>query len=141
MLEHEGDMSLSGLHFVDEHPIIYWNLVWYFKRINLPSHLPGLILDNLERKDGKTESLYDYRNVFVHCCWDNEKLHDDMHKPLYRQWIESGNYITGLNYEPILTLCLLCSCFTVDASSRLGYRGAECFAKRYQANFEQHQMQ
>lgn len=30
--------------FLNQHPIIFWNLVWYFRRLDLPSHLPGLIL-------------------------------------------------------------------------------------------------
>lgn len=30
--------------FLSQHPIIFWNLVWYFRRLDLPSHLPGLIL-------------------------------------------------------------------------------------------------
>ena len=44
VLEHEGDMCLLQSSFVDAHPIIYWNLIWYFERTNLPSHLPGLAL-------------------------------------------------------------------------------------------------
>lgn len=47
VLEHEGDLCLSNTKFIDEHPIIYWNLIWFFKRINLPSHLPGLALQSL----------------------------------------------------------------------------------------------
>jgi len=44
VLNNEGDLSLAKPEFVDEHPIIYWNLIWFFKRINLPSHLQGLCL-------------------------------------------------------------------------------------------------
>lgn len=44
VLTNEGDLSLAKPDFVDEHPIIYWNLIWYFKRINLPTHLQGLCL-------------------------------------------------------------------------------------------------
>lgn len=44
VLNSEGDFCLSRPEFVDEHPIIYWNLIWYFKRVNLPSHLQGLCL-------------------------------------------------------------------------------------------------
>lgn len=29
ILAEEGDMSLRKSSFIDEHPIIYWNLVWY----------------------------------------------------------------------------------------------------------------
>lgn len=30
--------------FLSQHPIIFWNLLCYFRRLDLPSHLPGLIL-------------------------------------------------------------------------------------------------
>lgn len=46
ILMQEGDLSLAEAKFVDEHPIIYWNLVWTFDRINVPSHIPNLYLKN-----------------------------------------------------------------------------------------------
>lgn len=45
VLDHEGDTSLVQPKFVDEHPIIYWNLVWFFHRANLTSHIKGLCLN------------------------------------------------------------------------------------------------
>lgn len=42
ILAQEGDLTLSDSKFVEEHPIIYWNLVWTFERINVQSHLPNL---------------------------------------------------------------------------------------------------
>ena len=56
VLNNEGDLCLARPEFVDEHPIIYWNLIWYFKRVNLPSHLPGLCLSaqSLNKKVIKT---------------------------------------------------------------------------------------
>ena len=44
VMDQEGDLCLSKPDFVDEHPIIYWNLVWYFKRLDVNSHLPGFSL-------------------------------------------------------------------------------------------------
>lgn len=44
LLENEGDAVITEADVVDHHPIIYWNLVWYFRRLDLPSNLPGLIL-------------------------------------------------------------------------------------------------
>lgn len=44
VLDHEGDTCLVQSKFVDEHPIIYWNLMWFFHRANLPSHIKGLSL-------------------------------------------------------------------------------------------------
>lgn len=44
ILSQEGDLSLAEPKFVQEHPIIYWNLVWTFERINVQTHLPNLYL-------------------------------------------------------------------------------------------------
>lgn len=44
LLLNEGDQALSSPTVVDQHPIVFWNLVWYFKRLELPSNLPALIL-------------------------------------------------------------------------------------------------
>ncbi|KAK1891668.1 C-myc promoter-binding protein, partial [Dissostichus eleginoides] len=44
LLENEGDSVITEADMVDQHPIIYWNLVWYFRRLDLPSNLPGLML-------------------------------------------------------------------------------------------------
>lgn len=46
VLAQEGDLSLADSKFVEEHPIIYWNLIWTFERINVQSHLPNLCLKN-----------------------------------------------------------------------------------------------
>lgn len=46
ILAREGDLCLSEPNFVSEHPIIYWNLVWTFERINVQTHLPNLCLKN-----------------------------------------------------------------------------------------------
>lgn len=44
ILNREGYNCLIKSQFVDDHPIVYWNLLWYFTRLNLPSHIPGLAL-------------------------------------------------------------------------------------------------
>lgn len=46
LLENEGDHVITVAEFVDHHPIVFWNLVWYFRRLDLPSSLPGLILSS-----------------------------------------------------------------------------------------------
>lgn len=38
--------------FLSQHPIIFWNLVWYLRRLDLPSHLPGLILTSEHCNNG-----------------------------------------------------------------------------------------
>lgn len=44
LLVNEGDQAISSPSVVDQHPIVFWNLVWYFRRLDLPSNLPALIL-------------------------------------------------------------------------------------------------
>lgn len=44
LLVNEGDQVISSPSVVDQHPIVFWNLVWYFRRLELPSNLPALIL-------------------------------------------------------------------------------------------------
>lgn len=44
LLVNEGDQAISSPCVVDQHPIVFWNLVWYFRRLELPSNLPALIL-------------------------------------------------------------------------------------------------
>lgn len=44
LVENEGGEFLAQPELVDSHPIIYWNLVWYFQRLELPSNLPRLLL-------------------------------------------------------------------------------------------------
>lgn len=44
LLVNEGDQAISSASIVDQHPIVFWNLVWYFRRLELQSNLPALIL-------------------------------------------------------------------------------------------------
>ncbi|XP_058796912.1 DENN domain-containing protein Crag isoform X2 [Phymastichus coffea] len=82
VLDQEGDSCLTKQKFIQEHPIVYWNLIWYYERVNLPSHLPELWLGNCERK---TDPLSTCPTVGVRTLWDNEKLHMDR-IPMYLQW-------------------------------------------------------
>ncbi|GFS92328.1 c-myc promoter-binding protein [Nephila pilipes] len=95
VLEHEGDNCMTKPEFVDQHPIIYWNLVWFFKRIGVLSHLPSLILSSESTTKGKKIphewQKADGKNVSLHCVWDNVKLHDDMGQPFYILWAQQEN--------------------------------------------------
>lgn len=44
ILMQDGDAALLKSSFVDEHPIIYWNLVWITNRIDVTTYLPQLCL-------------------------------------------------------------------------------------------------
>lgn len=43
LLENEGEAVLAQPQFLDNHAIIFWNLVWYFQRLGLPSNLLQLV--------------------------------------------------------------------------------------------------
>ncbi|KAF0032036.1 hypothetical protein F2P81_016591 [Scophthalmus maximus] len=43
LLENEGEAVLAQPQFLDSHCIIFWNLVWYFQRLGLPSNLLQLV--------------------------------------------------------------------------------------------------
>lgn len=43
ILAEEGDQALRKVSFADEHPIIYYNLLWFMDRIDVATHLPNLI--------------------------------------------------------------------------------------------------
>ncbi|KAM8973604.1 C-myc promoter-binding protein isoform 2-T2 [Pelodytes ibericus] len=90
LLENEGDPSITVPGFVDHHPIVFWNLVWYFRRLELPSNLPGLILSsehcNKNSKIPRSCMSEDSKHVLIQVLWDNLKLHQDSWQPLYILW-------------------------------------------------------
>ncbi|XP_066490946.1 C-myc promoter-binding protein isoform X2 [Tiliqua scincoides] len=90
LLENEGDHAITVAEFVDHHPIVFWNLVWYFRRLDLPSNLPGLILSsehcNKHLKIPRNCILEDSKHVLIQMLWDNMKLHKDPVQPLYILW-------------------------------------------------------
>lgn len=58
LLENEGDQAISSASIVDHHPIVFWNLVWFFRRLDLPSSLPGLYLSSKHyNRDGQVSCL------------------------------------------------------------------------------------
>lgn len=44
LLENEDNHTVTVAGFATHHPGVFWNLVWYFRHLDLPSNLPGLIL-------------------------------------------------------------------------------------------------
>ncbi|KAL3993367.1 tripartite motif-containing protein 21 [Sarotherodon galilaeus] len=90
LLENEGDSVITEADMVDHHPIIYWNLVWYFRRLDLPSNLPGLILTsehcNRDSQIPRHWMSEDSKHVLIQILWDNLKLHQDPIQPLYILW-------------------------------------------------------
>lgn len=43
LLENEGEAVLAQPQLLDSHSIIFWNLVWFFQRLSLPSNLLQLV--------------------------------------------------------------------------------------------------
>ncbi|XP_066557342.1 C-myc promoter-binding protein isoform X2 [Amia ocellicauda] len=97
LLENEGDQVITVSDIVDHHPIVFWNLVWYFRRLDLPSSLPGLILTSEHCNRGSQVPRHwmseDSKHVLIQILWDNLKLHQDPIQPFYILWnTHSLNY-------------------------------------------------
>ncbi|KAI1887802.1 hypothetical protein AGOR_G00194110 [Albula goreensis] len=90
LLENEGDQVVYTHKFLSQHPILFWNLVWYFRRLDLPSNLPGLILTSEHCNNGVqlplTSLSQDSKQVSIHVLWDNINLHQEPGEPLYLLW-------------------------------------------------------
>ncbi|KAJ8262087.1 hypothetical protein GJAV_G00162030 [Gymnothorax javanicus] len=90
LLENEGDQVICTHKFLNQHPILFWNLVWYFQRLDLPSNLPGLILSSEHCNNGvqlpHTSLSQDSKQVYVQLLWDNINLHQEPGEPLYALW-------------------------------------------------------
>lgn len=72
IIEGEGDLSLTDENFSINHSEIFWNLLWYFRRLNVPSNLPGLLAKDVSS-----------RQVVIRTIWDNLKIQDEVGKPMY----------------------------------------------------------
>uniref|UniRef100_UPI0037E79AB4 DENN domain-containing protein 4C isoform X2 n=1 Tax=Semicossyphus pulcher TaxID=241346 RepID=UPI0037E79AB4 len=111
LLENEGDQVIYTHKFLSQHPIIFWNLVWYFRRLDLPSHLPGLILTSEHCNKGVqlplTSLSQDSKQVYVQLLWDNINLHQEHGEPLYLLWrtfMEKKGTLAPTDHQEIRTL-------------------------------------
>nr|XP_032834163.1 C-myc promoter-binding protein-like isoform X1 [Petromyzon marinus] len=90
LMEDEGDRTVCSVALLQQHPILFWNLLWYFQRLQLPSHLPALLLLSRLGHSGtqtpQSGGPREGRRVLVHTLWDNRKLHQDLEQPLYVLW-------------------------------------------------------
>ncbi|XP_049281362.1 DENN domain-containing protein Crag isoform X1 [Anopheles funestus] len=84
ILGEEGDLALTKAKFVEEHPIIYWNLVWFMERIDVNTHLSNLALPKQE--DDNPDPLSNVKTINVHCLWDNPRLHSEAGPAMYMLW-------------------------------------------------------
>ncbi|XP_072010090.1 DENN domain-containing protein 4C isoform X2 [Engystomops pustulosus] len=90
LLENEGEQVIHTSTFINQHPIIFWNLVWYFRRLDLASNLPGLILTSEHCNGGEqvpqSSLSQDSKLVYIQLLWDNVNLHQDPGEALYMKW-------------------------------------------------------
>lgn len=107
---------LLDAEFMNEHQVVYWNLIWYFKRIGVDGgHLLDSLLNsriNMLRKQLNNQSSSDefkyvssFKNkipkpyhehnlIRLRCNWDNLKLHNTVKTyevPLYLSWLTSDD--------------------------------------------------
>ncbi|XP_071965352.1 C-myc promoter-binding protein-like isoform X7 [Antedon mediterranea] len=90
-IEHEGESCLRSPQFVEMHPIIFWNLIWYFRRLEIPTNLPGLILaaysEGRETVEACNQYLHnDSRHIKLNLLWDNVELYNEIGVPMYILW-------------------------------------------------------
>lgn len=111
LLENEGDQVIYTQKFLSQHPIIFWNLVWYFRRLDLPSILPGLILTSEHCNNGvqlpQTSLPQDSKLVYVQLLWDNVNLHQEPTEPLYQRWrtfLQMKGSLAPTDHQEIRTL-------------------------------------
>ncbi|KAK2899710.1 DENN domain-containing protein 4C isoform X1 [Channa argus] len=111
LLENEGDQVIYTHKFLSQHPIIFWNLVWYFRRLDLLTHLPGLILNSEHCNNGVqlplTSLSQDSKQVYVQLLWDNINLHQEPREPLYLLWrslLEKKGTLAPTDHQELRTL-------------------------------------
>ncbi|XP_045500969.1 DENN domain-containing protein Crag isoform X1 [Colias croceus] len=89
ILGREGDSCLAEPEFVESHPIVYWNLVWFLERANIDNHLPDLLCPNYSSKYTSSDALSDADKVGVCrvvCGWDLWRAGEGEAVALYRAW-------------------------------------------------------
>ncbi|XP_045776028.1 DENN domain-containing protein Crag isoform X2 [Maniola jurtina] len=89
ILGREGDSCLAEPEFVESHPIVYWNLVWFLERANIENHLPDLLCPNYSAKYQSLDQLPDTvksAGVRVVCEWESARLAEGEAQALYRAW-------------------------------------------------------
>ncbi|KAM9368393.1 LOW QUALITY PROTEIN: DENN domain-containing protein 4B [Phaethornis superciliosus] len=96
LVENEGGELLARPELVDSHPIIYWNLVWYFQRLELPSNLPQLLLGSHHVSPTPQAQSPDPPGVRVRLLWDVLAPEPDACPPLYVLWRLHSNIPTRL---------------------------------------------
>jgi len=100
-----SNSPLYHMNFMEKHPILFWNLIWFFRRIHVSSHLFQMLLRSISSStsDNKVKSnlqqekcilgqeLYDDRaSIRIRCLWDSIIRHHDIAEPMYKTWEYDG---------------------------------------------------
>ncbi|KAJ7985587.1 hypothetical protein DPEC_G00353620 [Dallia pectoralis] len=89
LLENEGEAVLAQGQLLENHSIIFWNLVWYFQRLGLPSNL--LLLVRSSPLANQLAQTSENTGVRVKLLWDTLSPDTNHWPPLYIIWrIHSG---------------------------------------------------
>ncbi|XP_043112840.1 DENN domain-containing protein 4B-like [Puntigrus tetrazona] len=89
LLENEGEAVLSQVQLLDSHSILFWNLVWYFTRLGLPSNLLQLL--KTSPLTARFTQGSEGTGVRVRLLWDTLTPDTEQWPPLYMLWrIHSG---------------------------------------------------
>uniref|UniRef100_A0A673YH67 DENN domain containing 4B n=1 Tax=Salmo trutta TaxID=8032 RepID=A0A673YH67_SALTR len=108
LLENEGEAVLAQGQLLDSHSIIFWNLVWYFHRLGLPSNLLQLVRSSpLANQLAQTS---ENSAVRVRLLWDTLTPDTDHWPPLYILWRRHNHPFT-------LAMYWLCDCTIVINST------------------------
>ncbi|KAB0396296.1 hypothetical protein E2I00_015531 [Balaenoptera physalus] len=98
LVENEGSEVLALPELPAAHPIIFWNLLWYFQRLRLPSILPCLVLASCDGSPPPQVSsqfpdmapspwiMPDPASVQVRLLWDVLTPDPSSCPPLYVLW-------------------------------------------------------
>uniref|UniRef100_A0A673TTD9 DENN domain containing 4B n=2 Tax=Suricata suricatta TaxID=37032 RepID=A0A673TTD9_SURSU len=92
LVENEGSEVLALPELPSAHPIIFWNLLWYFQRLRLPSILPCLVLASCDGPPPPQVSAPspwltpDPASVQVRLLWDVLTPDPSSCPPLYVLW-------------------------------------------------------
>jgi len=103
--------------FMENHSVIFWNLIWYFRRIDVDSELPLILLNSKRvqkstitgddvQKEPVSDFIFDKRDQYrvqINCMWDDLSYAalEYTPEPLYECWIKSIRTTLVLNSNEI----------------------------------------
>jgi hypothetical protein len=105
LLELNGEECVKKPQLINDHPIVYWNLVWYFRRLRLPSHLYSFIpKSSVFSSNPDKESMPTGRDhvVLVRTLWDGMHTHKEYGLPMYILWKENSRRMISENDEVMI---------------------------------------